>query len=55
MRRAIITFLLTLFMGYIALVVGRSEIFNHIPEYGPIIAIASAGGLIVYFNEKDKK
>lgn len=55
MKRAIITFVLTLIVGYGALVFGRGEFMNHIPEYGPIAAIAFAGGLVVYFNEKDKK
>lgn len=54
MKRAIVTFLSTLIVGYIALVLGR-ELLNHIPEYGPIGAIAFSAGLIVYFNEKNKE
>lgn len=55
MKRAIITLLSTLIAGYVALVFGRGELLNHIPEYGPIVAIAVAAGFIVYFNEKGKR
>ena len=55
MKRAITTFLLTILVGYVWLVIGSSRVMTPYPEYGSIFAIAFVGAMIVYYNEKDKK
>ncbi len=55
MKRAITTFLLTVLVGYLGLVIGSSRVMTPYPEYGSIFAIAFLGALLIYYNEKDKK
>ena len=55
MIRAITAFLLTVFVGYLGLELGVSQIIRQYPEFGSIFAIAFMGALIIYYTEKEKK
>jgi len=49
--KAIITFLLTIILGVVFLVVGW-ELLGGFPEIGCIVASAVSGGLVVFFCKK---
>ncbi|WAA08912.1 hypothetical protein [Fervidibacillus albus] len=52
MGKAILTIIISFIVGLFGMVVGL-EFFGGFPSLGPVMAIATAGGLIVFFNEKN--
>ncbi|NLM05497.1 MAG: hypothetical protein GX219_01050, partial [Tissierellia bacterium] len=50
MGEAFAAVIATAFVGMIFLLIGN-DLFNGLPEMGPIAAIATASGLIVFFNK----
>jgi len=51
MGEAFAAVIATAFVGMIFLLIGN-DLFNGLPEMGPIAAIATASGLIVFFNKE---
>lgn len=53
MGKAILAAIVTLFAGYIGMVIGL-EMLGGWVEFGCLIAVVVMGAFIIYFNEKKK-
>lgn len=53
MGKAIVTAIITLIVGVFCMVIGY-ELLGGFAEFGTIAAVAVAGGLVVYFENKKK-